>query len=227
MVCTCSENEPHSCSHTKYAWFESRKERDSMPDQEKSELIINQNGIIPKEFAKYYLSVMSHEQITEIADKLAEYFLEMIKKDSSTIDFDMLEKRLKIKYRYDFHSAMFLEGKNGLRIIVDHGITRQWSEINCKTEIKMFEKCGIKVVNHIVGEKVYSYVIQPNEKFYNMLAKIPDSEWKTTSKITRTIPQDVIVEIEKTAENIGFTLDEILQLMAENAYISELRTKAA
>ena len=169
MTCTCPKNEPHSCSYTKYAWFESRKKRDTMPDQEESALIINQNGIIPKEFARYYHSATSKKQITEVADELAEYFLEMIRKDSPTIDFNTLEKRLKIKYANDFHSAMFLEGKQGLRIIVDHGNTRQWSEINCKTEIKMFEKCGIKVIDHIIGENVYSYLIQPDEEFCNML----------------------------------------------------------
>jgi len=32
-------------------------------------------------------------------------------------------------------------------------------------------------------------------------------------------------EIEKTAASIGFTLEDVLQLMAENACITELRSK--
>ena len=225
MTCTCSKDDPHSCGQTKYAWFESRKERDSKPDQENSELIINSDGIIPKEFAKYYFSRMSDEEMDEITDKMSNYFLKIIRKDSPVIDFDVLEKRLKIKYMYDCHSSMFLDGRKGLRIIVDHGMTEQWSEINCKTEIKMFEKSGMKVNNHIIGEKVYSYVVQSEEKFYEELGKIPDSTWFGMASIAQSIPQDLLGQIEKTATSIGFTLEGVLKLMAENAYIMELRSK--
>lgn len=71
---------------------------------------------------------------------------------------------------------------------------------------------------------MYSYVIQPEKEFYQELEKIPDSVWIEMS-VTRTISQDILGEIEKTAENIGFTLEEILQLMAENTYITDLRSK--
>jgi len=120
---------------------------------------------------------------------------------------------------------MFLDGRKGVRIIVDHGIAKQWSEINCKTEIKIFEKCGMKVTGYTIAEKVYSYVIQPEEKFYRELEKIPDSEWLDMINISKTISQDILGQIEKTAVSIGFTLEDILQLMAENAYITELRSK--
>ena len=45
------------------------------------------------------------------------------------------------------------------------------------------------------------------------------------TNITRTISQDVLGQIEKTASNIGLTLEDVLQLMSENAYITELRSK--
>ena len=45
------------------------------------------------------------------------------------------------------------------------------------------------------------------------------------TNITKTISQDVLGQIEKTAANIGFTLEDILQLMAENSYITEIRSK--
>jgi hypothetical protein len=35
----------------------------------------------------------------------------------------------------------------------------------------------------------------------------------------------VLGQIEKTAASIGFTLEDILKLMAENEYITELRSK--
>jgi hypothetical protein len=120
---------------------------------------------------------------------------------------------------------MFLDGRKGIRIIVDHGIDEQWSEINCKTEIKIFEKCGMKVTDHIIAKKVYSYLVQPKEKFYKELGKRPDNEWLGMTSVTKTISQDVLEQIEKTAANIGFSLEDILQLMAENAYITELRSK--
>jgi hypothetical protein len=47
---------------------------------------------------------------------------------------------------YDYHSTMILDGKKGVHIIVDNGMKEPRSEINCKTEIKIFEKCGIKVI---------------------------------------------------------------------------------
>ena len=171
------------------------------------------------------LSKISGEEIDKLTDKMSGYFLRMIKKDSTDIDFSVLEKRLKIKYMRDCHSAMFLDGRKGMRIIVDHGIAEQWSEINCKTEIKIFEKCGIKVCDYIIGEKVYSYVIQPEEKFYKELEKTRNTAGFGETSITKSIPQDVLGQIEKTAEGIGFTLEEILQLMDENAYITELRSK--
>jgi adenosylcobinamide amidohydrolase len=149
----------------------------------------------------------------------------VIRKNSSNIDFDTIAKRLKTKYMRDDHSTMFLDGRKGVRIIVDHGIDEQWSEINCKTEIKIFEKCGMKVTDHIIAKKVYSYLVQPKEKFYKELGKIPDNEWLGMTSVTKTISQDVLEQIEKTAANIGFSLEDILQLMAENAYITELRSK--
>ncbi len=82
----------------------------------------------------------------------------------------------------------------------------------------------MKITEHTIGEKVYSYVIQPEKEFYQELEKIPDSEW-TKMSVARTISQDILGEIEKTATNIGFTLEEILQLMAENTYITELISK--
>ena len=225
MICKCPEDEPHSCSKTKYAWFESRKERDSKPDQENSELIINLGGMIPTKFAKNYFIKMSDEEMDKMTDKMSDYFLGMIRKDSPEIDFGVLEKRLKIKYMHDYHSSMILDGRKGVRIIVDHGIAEPWSEINCKTEIKMFEKCGIKVTDYTIREKVYSYVVEQEEKFYKELRKIPDTIWFDKTSVTKTISQDVLGEIEKTTASIGFTLEDILQLMAENEYIAKLRSK--
>ena len=171
------------------------------------------------------LSRISDDEINKIADKMSDYFLKDIRKNSFSIDFNILEKRLETKYMHDGHSAMFLNGRKGVRIIVDHGMSEQWSEINCKTEIKIFEKCGMRHTDHIIRKKVYSYLIQPEKKFYKELEKIPDSEWLSTTNVTRTISQDVLGQIEKTAASIGFTLDGILQLMAENAFITQLRSK--
>ena len=67
-------------------------------------------------------------------------------------------------------------------------------------------------------------MIQTEKELYQELEKIPNSEWEKMS-VTRTISQDILGEIEKTATNIGFTLEEILQLMAENTYITDLRSK--
>ena len=68
-------------------------------------------------------------------------------------------------------------------------------------------------------------MIQSEEKFYKELEKIPEGEWMSMTNVTKTISQDVLGEIEKTAVKIGFTLEDILQLMAENSYIIELRSK--
>ena len=171
------------------------------------------------------LSKISDEETDKMTDKMSDDILSEIRKDSSNIDFGVLEKRLKTKYIHDGHSAMFLDGRKGLRIIIDHGISKQWSEINCKTEIKIFEKCGMKVIEHTIAEKVYSYLVQPEEKFYKELEKIPNSEWSEMTNVIKTISQDVLGQIEKTASSIGFSLEDILQLMAENAYITELRSK--
>ena len=97
MICTCPEGEPHNCSQTKYAWFESRKERDSKPQQKNSELIVNLGVMIPTKFSRNYFSKISKEEIEETAEKMSNYFLEMIRKDSPDINFGILEKRLKIK----------------------------------------------------------------------------------------------------------------------------------
>ena len=225
MICTCPDGEPHNCSKSKYAWFESRKERDSKPEQENSELITNSGVMIPTKFARNYFLKTSEVEIEKTAEKMSNYFLEMIRKDSPDIDFDILEKRLKIKYMHDSHSAMILDGLNGVHIIVDHGMAAPWSQINCKTEIKMFEKCGIKVTHYTIREKVYSFVMMPEEEFYKELRKIPKGEWLDKTSVTKGISQDVLGQIEKTARNVGFTLEDILQLMAENAYITNLRSK--
>jgi len=225
MTCTCAKGEPHSCSQTKYAWFESRTERDSKPDQENSKLIINLGGMIPTKFVENYFSKKSDEEMDILTDEMSNYFLGMIRKDSPDIDFGVLEKRLEIKYLHDGHSSMFLDGRKGVRIIVDHEMAEPWSAINCKTEIKMFEKCDMKVTDYTIAEGVYSYVVQPEEKFYKELRKIPDTEWFGKVGVARTISQDVLGQIEKTATSIGFTLDDVLKLMAENEYITELRSK--
>jgi len=62
-------------------------------------------------------------------------------------------------------------------------------------------------------------------QIYKELEKISDTAWFGESSITKSIPQDVLGQIEKTAASIGFTLEEVLQLMDENAYITELRSK--
>jgi len=168
------------------------------------------------------LEMQTH--LDKITEKISDDFLKEIKEFSSNIDFGIIEERLKVKYMKDCHSAMILDGRKGIRIIVDHGGNEEQSEINCKTEIKIFEKCGMKITEHTIGKKVYSYVIQPEKEFYQELEKIPDSVW-TEMSVTRTISQDILGEIEKTATSIGFTLEEILQLMAENTYITDLRSK--
>jgi len=162
--------------------------------------------------------------LDKITDETSDKFLKEIKEDYSNIDFGIIEERLKTKYMQDGHSVMILDGRKGIRIIVDHGGNEEQSEINCKTEIKIFEKCDMKITEYIIRKKVYSYVIQPEKEFYQELEKIPDSEWEKMS-VTRTISQDILGEIEKTATNIGFTREKILQLMAENTYIVELRSK--
>jgi hypothetical protein len=179
------------------------------------------------EYSKRMMNQVKLEMQTsldKIIDETSDKFLKEIKEDYSNIDFGIIEERLKTKYMQDGHSVMILDGRKGIRIIVDHEENEEQSEINCKTEIKIFEKCGMKIIEHVIGEKVYSYVIQPEKEFYQELEKIPDSEWENMS-VTRTISQDILGEIEKTATNIGFTLEEILQLMAENTYITDLRSK--
>ena len=104
-------------------------------------------------------------------DKISYDFLKDIKEDSSKIDFAIIKERLKTKYMQEGHSVMILDGRKGIRIIVDHDENEEQSEINCKTEIKIFEKCGMKVTEHIIGEKVYSYVIQPEKELYQELEK--------------------------------------------------------
>gem|GEM_PF-3737265 len=188
-------------------------------------MIVNSGGMLPTKFAENYFSKMSDEEMDKMTDEMSNYFLGMIRKDSPDIDFAVLEKRLKIKYMHDSNSSMFLDGRKGMRIIVDHEMAEPWSEINCKTEIKMFEKCDMKVTDYIIGEGVYSYVVQSEEKFYKELRKIPDTAWLDKVGVTKTISQDVLGQIEKTATSIGFTLDDILKLMAENEYLIELRSK--
>jgi len=63
----------------------------------------------------------------------------------------------------------------------------------------------MKVTEHAIGEKVYSYVIQPEKEFYQELEKIPDSEWEKMS-VSRTISQDILGEIEKTATTLDLHL---------------------
>ena len=169
------------------------------------------------------LEMQTH--LDKITDKISDDFLKEIKEDSSNTDFSIIEKKLKAKYMEKGHSAMILDGKKGIRIIVDHGENEEQSEINCKSEIKIFEKCDMKVTEHIIGEKVYSYLIQPEEEFYKELEKIPNDKWLDATNVTRTISQDILGQIEKTGTSIGFTLENILQLMAENTYITELRSK--
>ncbi len=167
------------------------------------------------------LEMQTH--LDKITDEISDKFLKEIK-GNSNIDFGIIEEKLKSKYMKEGYSAMILDGRKGIRIIVDHGGNKEQSEINCKTEIKIFEKCGMRITEHTIGEKVYSYVIQPKKEFYQELEKIPDSEW-TKMSVTRTISQDILGEIEKTVTDIGFTREEILQLMAENTYITDLRSK--
>jgi hypothetical protein len=169
------------------------------------------------------LEMQTH--LNKITEKISDDFLKEIKEDSSNMDFSIIEEKLKVKYMEKGHSAMILDGKKGIRIIVDHGENEEQSEINCKSEIKIFEKCDMKVTEHIIGKKVYSYLIQPEEEFYKELEKIPDDKWLDATNVTRTISQDILGQIEKTATSIGFTLENILQLMAENTYITELRSK--
>ncbi len=162
--------------------------------------------------------------LDKIVETTSDDFLKEIRDTFSNIDFEIIRERLEAKYMQGDHSAMILDGRKRIHIIVDHGMNKQQSGINCKTEIKIFEKYGMTVTDHIIGEKVYNYVVQPEKEFYQELEKIPENEWSGMS-VTRTISQDILGEIEKTASSIGFTLDEISQLMAENAYITELRSK--
>ncbi len=225
MTCTCHKNDPHSCNKTKYAWFESRKERDSKPDQENSELVMDLGATVPTKFARKYFIKISGDEMNNMTNEMSDYFLELIRKDSSEIDFDILEKRLQIKYMHDCHSSMVLDGRRGVRIVVDHGMADPWSEINCKTEIKMFEKCGMNVSEHVIREKIYSYLVDREGKFYDELRDMPETAWLNKVGTSKTISQDILGEIEKTALSIGFTLEDVLQMMAENAYIAKLRAR--
>jgi len=83
----------------------------------------------------------------------------------------------------------------------------------------------MNITSYSIGEGVYSYVVRIEEKFYKELRKIPDIEWFGKVGVGRNISQDVLGQIEKTAASIGFTLEDILKLMAENEYITELRSK--
>ncbi len=51
----------------------------------------------------------------------------------------------------------------------------------------MFEKCDMKVTDYTIAEGVYSYVVQPEEKFHKELRKIPDTEWFGKVGVARTI----------------------------------------
>jgi len=129
--------------------------------------------------------------LDKITDKISDKFLKEIKEDHSNIDFGIIEERLKTKYIQDAHSVMILDGRDGICIIVDHDENEEQPEIDCKTEIKIFEKCSMKVTEHVIKEKVYSYVIQPEKEFYQELKKIPDNEW-VEMNVTRTISQDIL-----------------------------------
>ncbi len=88
--------------------------------------------------------------LDEITDKTSDDFLREIKQNNLNIDFDTIADKLKTKYTQEGHSAMILDGRKGIRIIVDHGMNKQQSEIDCKGEIKIFEKCGMTVTDHII-----------------------------------------------------------------------------
>ncbi len=94
------------------------------------------------------LEMQTH--LDKITDELSDDFLKEIKEKSSKIDFGIIEERLKTKYMQEGHSVMILDGRKGIRIIVDHDENEEQSEINCKTEIKIFEKCGMRVTDHII-----------------------------------------------------------------------------
>ncbi len=96
MTCTCPEDEPHSCSKTKYAWFESRKKQDAEPDYAKSKLVINLGVMIPVKFVTNYFVKLSNEEMDKMTEKMSNYFLEMIRNDSTKVNFSVLKKRLKI-----------------------------------------------------------------------------------------------------------------------------------
>ena len=216
---------PHRCDPLKYAWFESRTVRDSKPEQDYSDLIISQNAMIPKEFARFYSSNLSDDDLDSLSDEMAEYFLGFIRKDTPIVDIDILEDRLKIKYQFDSHSATVLNGRTGLHVIVDHGLTSFWSEINCRAETRMFEKCGFKILRKVKTNKIYSYLVKHPDNISKLLQQIPKDSWVDASKLPNSIPQDMIGEITKTAKQAGYSIDDVLQLIAENAYILQLKPK--
>ena len=181
--------------------------------------------MIPKEFARYYSSNLSDDDLDSLSDQMADYFLEFISKDTPTVDIDILEDRLKIKYQFDSHSAMVLNGRTGLHVIVDHGLTPFWSEINCRTETRMFEKCGLKILRTAKTKKIYSYLVRHPDEVSKLLRQIPQESWIDASKMPNSIPQDMVGEITKTAKQVGYSIDDVLQLIAENTYILQLKSK--
>jgi len=89
----------------------------------------------------------------------------------------------------------------------------------------MFEKCGMKVTDHTIGDEIYSYVVQSNDDFHEEMGKIPNSVWRTaTADITKTFPKKLLEQMKETANSIGITIEELLKLMVEDAYITELRS---
>ncbi len=68
-------------------------------------------------------------------------------------------------------------------------------------------------------------MVDPEEKFYKELRKIHETVWLEKANETKTISQDVLGQIEKPAGSIGFTLEDILLLMAKNIYVEKLRSK--
>ena len=91
----------------------------------------------------------------------------------------------------------------------------------------MFEKCGINVSEHVIREKVYSYLVDREWKFYDELRDMSETAWRDKVGTSKTISQDILGEIEKTALSIGFTLEDVLQMMAENEYITKLRSRTS
>jgi hypothetical protein len=68
-------------------------------------------------------------------------------------------------------------------------------------------------------------LVDPEKKFYKELRKIHETVWLEKANETKTISQDVLGQIEKPVVSIGFTLEDILLLMAKNIYVEKLRSK--